>query len=129
MTGVAAGVQSNVTGTVSSTNGGTGTTASASVTVVAPPTIAAAFSPLTVAPAGTSTLTFTLTNPSATVGLTGLAFAETLPTGLTVATSSSSVCGGTLTTDGKHGNLVQRRHARGERLLHDQHDDYRRDCR
>jgi len=96
--GVAAGVQNNVTTTVLSTEGGIGLTASASTTVVAPPTISAAFSPAPIAVTGTSTLTFTLTNPNTANALTGLAFTETLPTGLTIATGTNSVCGGTLTT-------------------------------
>ena len=43
MTGTAAGTQNNTTGNVTSTEGGTGGTASASINVVAPPSIAKAF--------------------------------------------------------------------------------------
>jgi len=62
------------------------------------PTINKSFSPNPVAVGAASTLTFTLTNPNATINLSGIAFADTLPSGLTVATGSSTQCGGTLTT-------------------------------
>lgn len=63
-----------------------------------PPTITKSFSPNPVAVGGTSTLTFTVTNPNAGSALTGIAFNDTLPTGLTVTAGSSAQCGGTLTT-------------------------------
>src|SRR5713226_6386294 len=104
VTGITAGDQNNTTGTVTSTEGGAGGTASASITVVAPPSIAKAFNPATIALNTTTSLTFTITNPGAnTVPLTGVAFADTLPTGLTVADSSASTCGGTLTTTSPTG--------------------------
>ena len=99
VTGTAAGDQSNVTGLVTSANGGTGGTASAAIKVVSPPSIAKAFNPAAIAWNATTTLTFTTTNPASnTAALTGVAFTDTLPSGLTLSTSSASVCGGTLTT-------------------------------
>jgi uncharacterized repeat protein (TIGR01451 family)/fimbrial isopeptide formation D2 family protein len=99
VTGTAAGAQNNTTSSVSSTEGGTGAAASASVNVEAPPSIAKVFNPSTIALNATTSLTFTITNPAANVQpLTGVAFTDTLPTGLTVANASSTVCGGTLTT-------------------------------
>ena len=99
VTGTTAGVKNNLTGNVFSTEGGTGGTASASIVVVGPPSIAKEFSPANIAINATTVLTFTITNPNSTAALTGVAFSDTLPTGLTVANSSSSVCGGgTLTT-------------------------------
>src|SRR5207245_1341299 len=100
VTATTAGVQNNTTGNVSSTNGGTGGTASAALTVVAPPTIAKAFSPTTIQLNGASTLTLTLTNPAAnTVAESGVAVSDSFPTGVQVASTPNSVnnCGGTLT--------------------------------
>jgi LPXTG-site transpeptidase (sortase) family protein len=61
-------------------------------------TISKSFSPNPVAAGATSTLTFTLTNPNATIALSGIAFTDTLPSGLAVATGSSTQCGGTFAT-------------------------------
>jgi uncharacterized repeat protein (TIGR01451 family) len=99
VTGIGVGVQPNVTSNVSSTEGGTGDVATASINVDGPPSIAAGFSPNSIPQNTTTSLTFTITNPAANVdALTGVAFSDTLPTGLTVANGSSPVCGGTLTT-------------------------------
>jgi uncharacterized repeat protein (TIGR01451 family) len=104
VTGIAAGTQNNTTGNVTSTEGGTGGTASASINVVAPPSIAKVFNPSNIALNATTSLTFTITNPAAnTVALTGVAFTDTLPTGLTVANATATVCGGTLTTTAPTG--------------------------
>jgi uncharacterized repeat protein (TIGR01451 family) len=104
VTGTAAGLQNNTTGNVSSTEGGTGGTASASINVVAPPSIAKVFTPNTIALNATTSLTFTITNPGAnTVSLTGVAFTDTLPTGLTVGNASATICGGTVTTTAPTG--------------------------
>ncbi len=98
VTGAVAGSYTNVTGNVTSTNGGTGNIASAPLIVVAPPSIAKAFNPGTIALNGTTGLTFTITNPVGnTVSLTGVGFTDTLPTGLTVTSSTTAMCGGTLT--------------------------------
>jgi CSLREA domain-containing protein/uncharacterized repeat protein (TIGR01451 family) len=94
----AAGVQNNLTTAVTSTEGGSGTTASASLTVVAPPSIAKAFNPAGITPGGTSTLTLTLTNPAANaVAASGVAVTDALPSGMVVATPSglADSCGGT----------------------------------
>jgi fimbrial isopeptide formation D2 family protein len=104
VTGTAAGTQNNTTGNVTSTEGGTGGTASASINVVAPPSIAKVFNPSSIALNATTSLTFTITNPAANaVSLTGVAFTDTLPTGLTVANATATVCGGTLTTTAPTG--------------------------
>ena len=100
VTGTAAGTMNNVTSAVTSTEGGTGLTASATLIVVAPPAIAKAFGAPTIPLDGTTSLTFTLTNPAAnTVSLTGVAFTDTFPLGLLVATLSgiANTCGGTAT--------------------------------
>ncbi|HET9209315.1 MAG TPA: hypothetical protein VFR03_02890, partial [Thermoanaerobaculia bacterium] len=61
------------------------------------PTLSKAFAPGAVAVNGTSTLTFTITNPNPTVALSGVSFTDTLPSGLSVTSGTSSQCGGTLT--------------------------------
>ena len=73
-------------------------------TVVAPPSIAKAFAPNTISVNGTTTLTFTITNPAAnTLTLTGVGFTDTFPNNpnLVVATplTTTNTCGGTLTND------------------------------
>jgi uncharacterized repeat protein (TIGR01451 family) len=93
--GTAAGVNNNSV-TATSTNGGTGPAGTASITVVAPPTIAKSFTPATISVNGTSTLSFTITNPNATVALTGVGFTDTLPSGVFVSfpNGRSGSCGG-----------------------------------
>ncbi len=97
VTGTTAGVKDNTTSAVTSTEGGTGGTASASLTVIAPPTIAKAFGEASIVENGTTTLTFSLANPNPGTALSGLGFTDALPPGLVVATPSglSSTCGGT----------------------------------
>jgi LPXTG-site transpeptidase (sortase) family protein len=98
VTGITPGLKSNTTGTVTSTNGGSGNTASDTLTVIGPPSIAKAFAPATIAVGGISTLTFSITNPAAnTVALTGVTFSDGLPAGVQVAVtpnaSTSPGCG------------------------------------
>src|SRR5882672_812083 len=74
-------VSVNVTGTTSglknnsvqatSTHEGAGNTSSASITVLAPPTIIKAFNPINVVLNANSTLTFTITNPNTVSALSG----------------------------------------------------------
>ena len=99
VTGATSGVKNNTTGNVTSTNGGTGNMASASITVASPPTISKAFGAPAIPLNGTTSLTFTITNPNASIGLTGVGFTDALPAGMTVASGTSTTCnGGTLTT-------------------------------
>jgi hypothetical protein len=108
VTGTAAGTQNNTTGNVTSTEGGTGGTASASINVVAPPSIAKAFNPTTIALNSTTSLTFTITNPAANaVAETGVAFTDTLPAGLVVSTPNglTNTCGGTATAVAGSGSI------------------------
>ncbi|MFN8558944.1 MAG: hypothetical protein U0531_16935 [Dehalococcoidia bacterium] len=65
VTAASAGSFVNTTDAVTSTNGGTGATATATLTVATPPTIGKAFSPTQIPVGGSSTLTFTITNPNA----------------------------------------------------------------
>jgi CSLREA domain-containing protein/uncharacterized repeat protein (TIGR01451 family) len=105
VTGTAAGDANNTTGAISSTEGGTGTTSNTVlIKVVAPPSIAKVFNPPTIALNATTSLTFTITNPAAnTVQENGVAFNDTLPSGLTVNSTTSTVCGGTFTTTNPTG--------------------------
>ncbi|MGY8678966.1 autotransporter domain-containing protein [Bradyrhizobium sp. UFLA05-153] len=101
VTATTSGTKVNNSSAVTSTNGGTGNTASASleVTALAPPGISKSFAPASIAVNGTSSLTFTITNPNASTALTGVAFTDAFPAGLLVATPSglTNACGGTLT--------------------------------
>ena len=118
-TGVAVNGSGNATCTTSSLPAGTdtikatytptgtnylGSNGTLTYTVVAPPVIAKAFSPTPITLGATSALTFTITNPSAnTVAEAGVAFTDTLPANLTVASGTATVCGGTLTTTNPTG--------------------------
>ena len=82
----------NTTSTVTSTNGGTGTTASATLTV-GRLGIVKSFSPTTIAFGGTSTITFSISN-STGAAVTGLTFSDILPSGMSL---SSATVGGTCT--------------------------------
>src|SRR5207249_116765 len=93
------GSYANSTGNVTTTNAGTVAGASATLTVLAHPAIAKAFSPAAIAPNVASTLTITLTNPNA-AAITGAAFTDTYPVGLvnTASASGATTCvGGTVT--------------------------------
>jgi Ice-binding-like len=97
VTAITAGVQNNSV-SVSSTNGGTGNTSTASVTTVGvAPTISKSFGKAVSIPlGGTTALSFTISNPNSTVALTGIGFIDNLPAGLVVATPNglTGSCGG-----------------------------------
>ncbi len=73
----------------------------ASTIVLEPPVLSKGFSPNSIAPGGTSMLTFTITNPNSTTLISGVTFTDTLPTSPAAMTLSSpsttNTCGGTLT--------------------------------
>ena len=104
VTGIAAGAYQNVSGFISSTNGGTNTSpsgsAQASLTVIRPPEISKLFSPNPILAGGTSTLTFTLENPNQNNDLLGVAFSDSYPAGISNVSPivTTNTCGGTLTT-------------------------------
>jgi hypothetical protein len=105
VTGAATGTMSNSV-TVNSSNGSTGNTTTASLTVVStppaigPPTILKAFGAAAIGVGGSTSLSFTIDNPNATVTLNGVGFTDTLPAGLVVATPNGATgsCGGGLIT-------------------------------
>jgi hypothetical protein len=71
--------------TVTSSNGGTGNTAIATIVVLAPPSITKQFGVASLRLHRRTSLTFTITNPNTSTSLTGVAFTDTLPTGLLIA--------------------------------------------
>jgi hypothetical protein len=99
VTSSAGGLYVNNTNPVSSTNGGTGNSASATLTVIAPPTISKIFQPNTVVQNGTTLLSFTISNPNPNTSLTGISFTDNLPGGLVLASPNelTNGCGGTVT--------------------------------
>jgi uncharacterized repeat protein (TIGR01451 family) len=107
ITGTTPGVKNNVTSNVTSVEGEAGNQASATLLVVAPPSITKIFVPAKILPGGTSTVTLQITNPNSFVGLTGVAFTDTLPAALVVATPNglTSTCGGTATATGGSGSI------------------------
>src|SRR5204862_2503149 len=92
---------------VTATNGGTGNTASANLTVASPPAITKLFGAAQIPLNGTTSLTFTIQNPNTNVTLTGIAFTDSLPAGLVVASTPnlSNTCGGTATAVGGSGSV------------------------
>ena len=108
VTGTTTGAKANTSAAVTSTNGGTGNTASATLNVVNTITATKTFGAPTI-PLNTSTsMSFTLTNPNAAAGLTGVSFTDTLPAGLVVSTPNglSGSCGsGTITATAGSGTV------------------------
>ncbi len=103
------GTYANTTGVISSTNVGAGTTSNtANVTLtgstVQPPTITKAFGAAQIAVGGTTTLTFTLTNPNSApaVNLINMTFSDTFPADIQVAAvpNFGGTCVGGIPTNG-----------------------------
>ncbi|MGA2813879.1 MAG: hypothetical protein ABSG16_20955, partial [Candidatus Acidiferrum sp.] len=109
VTGNAAGNFTNVTGAIASANGGTGNTASATLTTAMPPSISKSFAAVSLGLAAATSLHFTISNPNAAIALTGVAFTDTLPSGLVVSTPNAlaGTCGsGTIAAPGGSGNVT-----------------------
>ncbi|MDR3388740.1 MAG: hypothetical protein P4L92_16960, partial [Rudaea sp.] len=103
-----AGTATNTTGAVNTNESGAGGTASATLTVVAPPTISKSFGASSISVNGTTSLSFTITNPNAATSLTGVAVTDTLPSGLKVAAPNGlagSCGGGTITAAAGSGSV------------------------
>ena len=98
-----AGPHNNVSGYVSSAEGGTNTgasgSASASLTAILPPQIAKRFAPNPIVVNGISTLSFTIANPNPDNALNGVAISDTYPTNVVNAAppAITSTCGGVVT--------------------------------
>jgi LPXTG-site transpeptidase (sortase) family protein len=106
VTGATAGAYTNTSSSISSTETGPNTTGGANVgygqanlTVIDPPVIAKSFTANPIFTNGTTTLSFTITNPNTSTALTGVNFSDSLPSGLVVDTPNglSNTCGGTAT--------------------------------
>ncbi|MFN0111326.1 MAG: beta strand repeat-containing protein, partial [Blastocatellia bacterium] len=100
--GTTSGAKLNTTGAVSSTEGGAGLTASATLNVFAPPTVTKAFSPNSIQLNNISTLTITITNPATNSGgVTGVAINDPFPAGLEVdaVPMATNTCGGVFTAN------------------------------
>jgi len=101
VTATTSGPHQNISGTLSTTQSGTTTSsvASASLTAVLPPSIAKQFAPTPILAGGTSTLTFTITNPNQNNALSGVAFSDTFPVApgamvvAAIPSASTSGCG------------------------------------
>jgi hypothetical protein len=104
VTATAVGVLSNTTGVISANESGPGATsntASLTVTsapVVAPPTVTKVFADASIPLNGTTTLSFTITNPNSTTELVNVGLVDSLPSGLVVSTPSA--VGGSCLGDG-----------------------------
>jgi len=102
------GVAINTTSAVTSNEGGTGNTATASLIVLGPPQISKAFAPAGIQPNGVSTLTVTITNPIPNAAaLSGVSFTDSFPANLVVATPNglTNTCGGTATATAGSGSV------------------------
>ena len=91
---------------VASANAPSGNAAAANLQVLVRPTIAKAFTPSTVLVGGTSTLSLVITNPNP-IGLTALAFTDTFPAGLAVASTpnAGNGCAGTFSAAAGAGSV------------------------
>jgi hypothetical protein len=107
VTGVSTGQYQDNTNAPTSTNGGTGVSASANIQVILAPTISKAFGGSTLELNHTTTLQFAIDNPNAFVALSGVAFVDSLPAGMVVASTPglSSTCSGTVTADAGAGTI------------------------
>ena len=101
------GTYTNTTNAVTTTNAGTGATASAVLTV-GQPSLSKSFGTNPIAVGGSSVLTLTLTNPTATA-MTGAAFTDTYPTGMTntaSANGTTTCAGGTVVAANGGGSVA-----------------------
>ena len=96
----------NTTNEVSSSNGGTGDTASATLSFTPKPTITKAFSVATIPVNDSVTMSFTITNNTG-AAITGMTFSDTYPANLLNAATPAvtNTCGGTVTAAASAGSL------------------------
>ena len=87
---------SSMSVTVTNAPAGNLAASAATLTVVNPPGVTKSFGTNPILAGGTSLLTITLSNSNA-VAITGVAFTDTYPAGVTNSTTASTTCGGTAT--------------------------------
>ena len=107
ITGTSAGIKTNVTSVISSFEGGNGNTTTATTIVALPPTISKALGVAVLPLNGVTTLIFTIGNPNAVTGLSGINFVDNLPLGLRIATPNGLVttCTGAITAVAGSGSI------------------------
>lgn len=94
VTAAAGGDYQNVTEPITSTNGGQGGTASATLAVLSPPVMAKEFGAESIIAGGRTRLIFTITNPNGANEITGVRFTDVLPSGMAVATDPNPLFNG-----------------------------------
>ena len=110
--GISLGSYNNVSSAVSSTNGGSGNSASATLVVPRTPEVVKSFAPASVAPGVASVLTLVVSNPNSTAAILGAGLADTYPLGLvnTSTPNAAISCSGgsmaTLTGGAAGGNTI-----------------------
>jgi hypothetical protein len=98
----------DMTSTVTSGQSAVGAAAAATLIVATPPSLSASFGAPSISIGGSTSLTFTVTNPNTISQLTGISFTDVLPAGLVVATPNglSGACpAGTITTIAGGGSI------------------------
>ena len=107
VTSAVAGSYLTNTGAVTTGNSGDGVEATATLTVLTPPTVAKSFSPALIGTGGSSTLTVTLSNANATA-ITGAAFTDTYPANLlnTATPGAATTCTGGTATAAANGSSL-----------------------
>ncbi len=93
---------------VTSANGGTGNTSTATLFAAMPPSLSKTFGELSIGPGSSTSLSFTLTNPNHVVTLHALQVSDTLPAGLVISTPNglTGSCGGGTITAPAGNNLI-----------------------
>lgn len=96
VTGTTAGIKNNSTQVQSDQGAGNTTNTSITITPAFPPTILKSFGAVSIPLGGTTTLSFTISNPNSFATVTNVAFTDSLPAGLVVSTPNgvSGSCGG-----------------------------------
>jgi sugar lactone lactonase YvrE len=108
VTGTSPGV-ANISLAASDVTAGTGNTAVASITVVAPPILSESFGAPSIAIGGVpTTLTLNIQNSNSTATLSGVGFTDSLPSGLSIATPNglTNSCGGIVTAAAASGSIT-----------------------